>query len=165
MQSTTKWFLGLALGAATLATTFTAFAAPAPAAPAPAAPERGEIRALLRTGLAEAGFSPMQKAEAALVLRRHAPSVMPLIRQLVQERRALRELMRADPLDEGALRAQSGRIGQLQSELHLQAARATQDVRRLATPEQLARVRQLEQEVRAQMDAGFQALEAWLARS
>lgn len=160
MQPTSKWFLGLALGTAALATTATAVSA---VSDAPAG--RGEIRALVRTRLSEAGFTPMQKLEATRVFRRHAPNVVPLVRQLVQERRALRDLMQSDKLDEAAIRAQSARLSQVQAEMHVQAARALQDLRRIATPEQQGKLRQLEREVREKVDARLEALGAWLTRS
>ncbi|MBS0660211.1 MAG: periplasmic heavy metal sensor [Verrucomicrobia bacterium] len=157
MQIASKWFLGLALGAAALVAT----PASVPAATGES-PARDEMRTLIRSRLTEAGFTTAQKIEAGRIVRRHAPTVLPLVRQWLQERRSLRDLMQAERLDEAALRAQSTRLGQVQTELHLQAARAFQDLRRVATPEQQAKLRQLEREVRAKVDSRLERLGAWL---
>lgn len=160
MQITSQWFRGLAFGAAALVVT-TAPLAAAPDEPA----ARGEIRTLIRSRLGEAGFTTAQKIEAFRVLRGQAPTVLPLVKQLVQERRGLRDLVQAERLDEPALRAQSARIAQVQAELQVQAARAVHELRRIATPEQQAKLRQLEREVREKIDRRLEMLGAWLTRS
>lgn len=160
MNTPSKWILGLTLGAAALVTTATAVSA---VSDFPA--RRGEIPALIRARLSEAGFTTAQKLEARRVIRQHAPTVLPLVKQLVRERRALRDLFQAEQIDEAALRAQSARIAQVQAEIAVQAARAVQDLRKIATPEQRGKLRELEREVRAKVDDRLEALTSWMSRS
>lgn len=160
MQTPSKWILGLALGVAALATTTTAVLAVSDA-PGP----RGEIRSLIQARLSDAGFTTTQKLQAGKVLRQYGPTMLPLTRQLIQERRTLRDLTQAERIDEAAIRAQAARLAQVQAEMAIQSARAVQELRKIATPEQQAKLRALEREVRAKVDARLDAIGSWLSRS
>ncbi len=117
---------------------------------------------MVRARLAEMNFTPQQREQAIAVLRRHAPTVMPVVKQLVRERRALRDMIRADRPDEAAIRAQAQRVGQVGGELSVLAARLAADLRPIATPEQQAQLRALQESVQTRVDAGLEWAERWL---
>jgi len=105
-----------------------------------------------------------QRAAAKTTLKAHAPTMMPLVRKLVSERRALHEVIRADKPDEAAIRAQSARVASLQAELAVESARLAADLRKIATPEQIAKVRDLERTTRERVDRGLDKASEWLAQ-
>lgn len=117
---------------------------------------------MLRARLAEMNFTPQQRDQAIAVLRRHAPTVMPVVKQFVQERRALRDLIRADKPDEAAIRNQAQRVAQVGGELSVLAARVGVDLRAIATPEQQAKLRALQDNLQTRFDAGLEWAERWL---
>lgn len=160
MKTPTKWFIGLASGAAALlVTASTGLAGPFGLGGG------GGIPGLVREKLQAAGFTSEQRAQARTVVRQHAPTMLPLVKKIVQERRALRDLVAADQINEAAIRAQSARLAQFQAELAVESARLAQDLRKVATPEQLGKVRELERAVRAKVDEKLDQAGAWLSRS
>ncbi len=105
-----------------------------------------------------------QRAAARTALKTHAPTMMPLVRKLVSERRALHDLVRADQPDEAAIRAQSARVSSIQAELAVESSRLAVDIRKIATPEQLAKVRDFEKTIRERVDRGLDKASEWLAQ-
>jgi len=105
-----------------------------------------------------------QRASARTTLKAHAPTMLPLVRKLVSERRALHDLVRADKPDETAIRAQSARLATIQAELAVESSRLAVDLRKIATPEQIAKVRDLEKTIRDRVDHGIDKASEWLAQ-
>ena len=114
--------------------------------------------------LRDLNISDAQRAAARTTLKAHAPTMMPLVRKLVTERRALHDLVRADQPDEAAIRAQSARVASIQAELAVQFSRLAVDLRKIATPEQLAKVREFEKTIRERVDRGLDKASEWLAQ-
>lgn len=99
----------------------------------PDAPRRGR-GANYRAAL---GLTAEQKAQMREILRQHLPVVEPLAKQFVTERRALRELIHAENLNEAAIRAQARQAAKVGEELAVLRARLAQEWRGVLTPEQI----------------------------
>jgi Spy/CpxP family protein refolding chaperone len=74
------------------------------------------------------------------IVRMHQPVLHPLMQQARNERQSLRALITAEPLDEGALAAQAGRIAETQKQIVIASAHLRADLRKILTPEQLTRI-------------------------
>ncbi len=114
--------------------------------------------------LRDLNISDAQRSSARTTLKAHAPTMMPLVRKLVNERRALHDLVRAEKPDESAIRAQSARVASLQAELAVEASRLAVDLRKIATPEQVGKVREIEKSIRERVDRGLDKASEWLAQ-
>jgi Spy/CpxP family protein refolding chaperone len=104
--------------------------------------------------LKQLGVTPDQKAEVKTILRKYQPTVGPLIKQVVTERRALRDTIHAATIDETAIRAQAAKVASLESDLAVQRAHVSHDIRAVLTPDQLQKVKKMEVDVDARID-GF----------
>src|SRR6266853_1002861 len=69
---------------------------------------------------AQLGVTANQKAEVKTLLRKYQPTVGPLIKEVVTERRALRDAIRAETIDETAIRAQATKVASLAADLAVQ---------------------------------------------
>jgi Spy/CpxP family protein refolding chaperone len=114
--------------------------------------------------LRDLNVTDAQRAAARSTLKAHAPTMMPLVRKLVSERRALHDLVRAEKPDEAAIRTQSARVASIQAELAVEASRLAVDLRKIATPDQLGKVRELEKTIRERVDRGLDKASEWLAQ-
>jgi Spy/CpxP family protein refolding chaperone len=104
--------------------------------------------------LARLGVTADQKAEVKTILHKYQPTVGPLIKQVVTERRALRDTIHAETIDETAIRAQAAKVASLKSDLAVQRAHVSHDIRAVLTPDQLQKVKEMESDVDARID-GF----------
>jgi Spy/CpxP family protein refolding chaperone len=104
--------------------------------------------------LKQLGVTADQKAEVKTILRKYQPTVGPLIKEVVTERRALRDAIHAPTIDETAIRAQAAKVASLESDLAVQRAHVSHDIRAVLTPEQLQKVKEMEIDVDARID-GF----------
>ncbi len=104
--------------------------------------------------LKQLGVTADQKAEVKTILRKYQPTVGPLIKEVVTERRALRDAIHAETIDETAIRAQAAKVASLESDLAVQRAHVSHDIRAVLTPAQLQKVKQMEIDVDARID-GF----------
>ena len=112
----------------------------------------GRIR--LARKLAQLGVTAEQKAEVKTILRKYQPTVGPLITEVVTERRALRDTIRAQTIDETAIRAQAAKVASLEADLAVQRAYVGHDIRAVLTPEQLQKLKEMQIDVDAHID-GF----------
>ncbi len=94
--------------------------------------------------LALAGVTEEQTIQLKAVLRKHRPALQPFIKQLISERRTLRALIRADGIDEGAIRDQSARIAIIEASLAIERARISQEWKAILTPEQIEKLQAME---------------------
>ncbi len=92
----------------------------------------------------ELGLSAQQQQDIKAILRKDGAQFLPLLKQFMAERRALRALIQADALDEAAIRAQSVKVAAIQADLAVQRARVGQEVRKLLTPEQTLKLKELQ---------------------
>jgi len=83
------------------------------------------------------GLSAQQKHDIKEILKKNRPQTQPLMKQLITERRALRSLIQNETIDEPAIRAQSAKVAAIESDMAVERARVTQEIRTVLTPEQV----------------------------
>jgi Spy/CpxP family protein refolding chaperone len=105
--------------------------------------------------LAQLGVTADQKAEVKTILRKYQPTAGPLIKQVVTERRALRDTIHAVTIDETAIRAQAAKVASLEADLAVQRAHVSHDMRAVLTPDQLQKLKEMEIDVDARIDGFF----------
>ena len=104
--------------------------------------------------LAQLGATDDQKAQVKVILRKYQPTVGPLIKQVVTERRALRDTIRAETIDETAVRAQAAKVASLEADLAVQRAHVAHEIRAVLTPGQLQKLKDMQTDADARID-GF----------
>jgi protein CpxP len=72
----------------------------------------------------------------------------------VTERRALRDTIHAETIDETAIRAQAAKVASLEADLAVQRAHVSHDIRAVLTPDQLEKLKEMQIDVDARID-GF----------
>jgi protein CpxP len=102
--------------------------------------------------LAELGLTDEQKAQAKEILRQHQPTIQPLVKQSVAERRALREVIRAEPVNETAIRAQSAKVAAIEADLAVARAHVVKDLRAVLTDEQIDKLKDMQAEFYERVD-------------
>jgi Spy/CpxP family protein refolding chaperone len=103
--------------------------------------ERPKLRLGERLGLTED-----QRAKVKDVLKAHQTEVRPLVDKVIAERRALRELIHAEKVDEAAIRGQAGKVAGVEADLAVARAKVAQDIRPILSPEQKQRLSELKAE-------------------
>jgi len=111
------------------------------AANGPIAPLR--FRHALLGKLAELGVTDAQKQQIHAILRETQPTLQPLVKQYVQERRALRKTIHTTPVNEAAIRAQAARVAQIEADLDVKRAYVSDRIRAVLTPEQVEKLKEL----------------------
>jgi protein CpxP len=114
--------------------------------------EAGAVMPRLAEKLATLGVTDEQKAEVKAILRKHQPAVEPLIKQVVAERRTLRDTIRAETIDEAGIRAQAAKVASLEADLAVQRAHVAHEIRAVLTPEQLEKLKETQVDVDARID-------------
>jgi len=102
------------------------------------------------------GLTDDQKAQVKTVLQQYRPTAGPLIQQLVTERRALRDLIHAQTIDESAIRAQAAKVASVQADLAVVHAHVSHDIRALLTPEQVQKLQDMQVNVDDRIDRFLQ---------
>jgi len=116
--------------------------------------EIGPTKGRFARKLAQLGVTHDQKAQVKAILRKYQPTAAPLIKQVVTERRALRDTIRAETIDETVIRAQVAKVASLQADLAVQRAHVAHEIRAVLTPEQLQKLKDMQIDVDARLD-GF----------
>jgi len=96
--------------------------------------------AFLAEKLAELGVTDDQRRQIHTILRNHLSTTQPLLKQLVEERRKLRQAVRADELNDTAIRAQAARVATIEADLAVERAHIVHDIKPVLTPAQLEKV-------------------------
>lgn len=91
----------------------------------------------------ELGLTDAQKQQVRALFEAERQKNAPLFKALGNERRALRDLVHSGSADEGAIRAQSGKVAALQSDLAVARAAVAKQLLAQLTPEQAAKFKDL----------------------
>jgi Spy/CpxP family protein refolding chaperone len=113
--------------------------------------------------LGELGITDAQKAQVKAILRSYQPTFGPLVKEVVTERRALRDTIRSQTLDETAIRAQAAKVASLEADLAVQRAHVAHDIRAVLTPEQLHKLKDMQIDADARFDGLLQRIANRLA--
>lgn len=132
------------------------------AASNPLSPAR-PFRQALFGKVAQLGITDAQKTQIRGILRDALPTVQPQVKQYVRERRALRQAIHATPVNEAAIRAQAGKVAQLEADLAVRRAHISERVRAILTPDQIGRLNELSEEVDARIDAAIETASSRIA--
>jgi protein CpxP len=114
--------------------------------------ENHAARRPLARKLAQIGVTVDQKAQVKEILRKYQPTVGPIIRQVVTERHTLRDTIRAETINEPAIRAQAAKVASLEADLAVQRAHVAHEIRSVLTLEQLQKLKEMQVDVDARVD-------------
>src|SRR5437870_5817549 len=128
---------------------FIGYATAASNIPSPASPFQYGIL----SKLAELGITDAQKVEIHAILREAQPGFEPLVKQFIQERRALRNTIHAAPVNEPAIRTQADRVAQFEADLAVKRAHISERVRTVLTPDQITKLKDIATQLDSRVDA------------
>ncbi len=106
--------------------------------------------------LAQLGLTDQQRGQVKTILRRYQPTVGPLVKEVVTERRALRDTIRAQTVDETAIRAEAAKVASLEADLAVQRAHVAHDIRAVLAPEQIQKLKNMQMDEDARFDGFLQ---------
>jgi periplasmic protein CpxP/Spy len=106
--------------------------------------------------LAELGVTDAQKAQVKSILRGYQPTVGPLVKEVVTERRVLRDTIRAQTIDETAIRTEAAKVASLEADLAVERAHVAHDIRAVLTPEQIQKLKDMQMDADARFDGLLQ---------
>jgi len=109
-----------------------------------------------RMKLAQLGVTSDQKAQVKTILRKYQPTAQPLIQEVVTERRALRDTIRAETIDEAAIRAQAAKVASLEADLAVERAHVAHEIRAVLTPVQIQKLKDMQIDADARIDGFLQ---------
>ena len=91
------------------------------------------------------GLSKEQTEQVKAIFLKHRDGIAPLRKEMVSERRELRNLIQADKPDEAAIREQVKKIAATGGDLAVRRAKMAQEVRAVLTSEQIEKFRALQE--------------------
>ncbi len=98
------------------------------------------------------GLTDKQKQEIRDICGKSRAENEALVKQLAVEQRALRALIHADTVDEAAIRAQSAKVSDIRTNLVVQHAKTSHQVRALLTPEQIKKLKDIQAKRESRMN-------------
>ncbi len=111
------------------------------------------IAMLILSKIASLGITDGQRDQVHSILHSHQSQVEPMVRQMVAERRALRDLIRGDgPVNEAAIRAQCAKVAALEADLAVARAGIVKEVKGALKPEQVSKLKEMTADVDARVD-------------
>lgn len=113
---------------------------------------RQAIAAKVLKAMDRLNLDQAQRDQIKAVLKKNLPAMKPNIQKFVQERRALTDAIRKTPADEAAIRAQSAKVAAVESDLAVQRAGLSAEVRAVLRPEQQAEFDKMDKEFREKVD-------------
>lgn len=102
--------------------------------------------------LSQLGVTDAQKEQIHAILHKYQPATEPLIKQFVAERRALRDLVHAETIDEKAIRDQVAKVAGVGADLAVQRAHVAHEIRSVLTPEQIKKLGEMREDIDAHID-------------
>jgi len=97
-------------------------------------------------------LSNEQTEQVKAIFRKHRDEIAPLRKEMVSERRELRNLILSDKPDETVIREQAKKIAATSGDLAVRRAKVFQEVRTVLTPEQIQKFRALQEKRDGRID-------------
>ena len=96
-----------------------------------------------------------QKLQIKEILKAHKPAIQPIRKQLIMERRALRDLIQSESSSNDAIKAQVLTVSTIAAEMAVQRAQIYREVRPILTAEQIQKFMELQKARDLRMDDFF----------
>ncbi len=93
----------------------------------------------------ELGLSKEQTEQVKAIFLKHRDEIAPLRKEMMSERRELRNLIQSEKPDEAAIREQVKKISATGGDLAVRWAKMSQEVRTVLTPEQIKKFQALQE--------------------
>ncbi len=113
--------------------------------------------------LASLNVTAEQRTQIREIWRQNQPQIEPVARQVVTERRTLREVIRAPQVDEAAIRAQSAKVAAAEADLAVARARVAQQIRGVLTEDQIQKLKDWQADVYDRIDMALERMRHRLA--
>ncbi|MGC3991427.1 MAG: Spy/CpxP family protein refolding chaperone [Chthoniobacteraceae bacterium] len=109
-------------------------------------------------------LSDSQRTQVRAVFKDNVPTLQPLVKQLVSERRTLRGIIQTVPVNEAAIRAEAAKVASIEADLDVQRAQVSQSIQKILTPDQVQKFRGLQSKFDERVDAGLDRFAKWSAQ-
>ena len=120
------------------------------------------IRDRIHQHLTGLNITADQREQIRGVLRDFMPEVAPLVKQSLQEHRALTAVIRATPVNEADIRAQAAKVAAVDADLAVKRALIEAKIRPILTPDQIQQILQLEDAFHSALAEGLGRLANWI---
>lgn len=101
------------------------------------------------------GLSEEQRQQVKEIFKENQPRIHPLIKQLLVEKRALRDLLQSDSVNEEAIRLQAKNVATVQADIAVQRAQIYKAVQGVLNHEQIKKFKELQEERDQRLDEFF----------
>jgi protein CpxP len=124
----------------------------------------GKVRGRIRAAIQSLDLSDSQRTELRGVIKTNAPGLRSVVQQLIAERRTLRGLIQAVPVNEAAIRAEAAKVAAIEADLDVQRAQLSQSIQKVLTPEQVQKFKDLQAKFDKRLEAGLDRFAKWSAQ-
>lgn len=101
------------------------------------------INPFLKRSYAKLGLTDEQITSIKAVVKQNLPQIKAMTEQMITERRTLKSLIRAEAVNEPAIRAQVAKIAALETDSCVKRAFIGQNIRAILTPEQIDKAKKM----------------------
>jgi Spy/CpxP family protein refolding chaperone len=109
----------------------------------------------MRKMIAALELTEDQKLQIKEILKAHKPAIQPLRKQLIEERRALRDLIQSESWTDTAIKDQVAKVSSIATEMAMHRAQVYSKVRPILTAEQIQKFMDLQKARDLRMDEFF----------
>ncbi|MBI4764104.1 MAG: Spy/CpxP family protein refolding chaperone [Deltaproteobacteria bacterium] len=115
----------------------------------------------LKRGYAGLGISDIQMNAIKAVVKKNLPELQTMTNQIISERRVLKSLIRAQSVNEDAIRAQVRKLAEMEADMCVKRAVIGQEIRTILTPEQLQKSAEMSRFRERMMDRRIARIFKW----
>ncbi|MBI5393729.1 MAG: Spy/CpxP family protein refolding chaperone [Verrucomicrobia bacterium] len=113
--------------------------------------EGAAFRAEMLASVTSLNVTQDQIADIRELVKSHHSEMGPLVRQMADARKALREAIRSNPDDEAAIRAAAAKVATVEADLAVARAHVVKDVKVVLTDEQREKIKGISEKVHARV--------------
>jgi len=99
---------------------------------------------MLRAAFHRAGVTKEQGDQIKAILSKHQTEIKPLMDRMVAERRALRDLIQTESVDEKAIRNEVNKLATIGADLAVKRAYIAHEVRGVLTSDQIGKLKEMQ---------------------